>query len=233
MRVIFDHADNEAANIKTFWFKPDAQISYTAGQYIELTLKHNKSDNRGEKRWFTLSSGPEQSLVSITTKLSEPGSSFKKALQELHPGHSLEMSEAMGDFVLPKFLTQPLVFVAGGIGLTPFHSMFEWLSRHHEQRNIHFIYGVRTEDEIIFQDTWQNAEIQTTVIVSDPSDAWGGERGQLSSELILGLTKPAEDTLLYLSGPEPVVEKLEKNLVSSGIKHHQLVTDFFPGYTTF
>jgi len=233
MRVTFDHAEPQAANITTFWFKPDQPINYTAGQYIELTLKHKKPDNRGEKRFFTLSSPPDLPLVSITTKLSEPGSSFKRALQQLKPGQPLAMSEAMGDFVLPKFLTQPLVFVAGGIGLTPFHSMFEWLAEHHEQRNIRFIYGVKNEDEIIFQDSWQRADIHTTVIVSNPSDAWGGERGQLTPELILGLSQPSDDTLVYISGPEPLIEKLEKELRAGGLKRHQLVSDFFPGYTTF
>jgi ferredoxin-NADP reductase len=233
MKVTFDHADHEAANITTFWFKPEKAMNYTAGQYIELTLKHKKPDDRGQKRWFTLSSAPELPLVSITTKLSEPGSSFKRALQQLRPGQLLYMSEAMGDFVLPKFITQPLIFVAGGIGLTPFHSMFEWLGHHQEQRNIRFIYDVKNEDEIIFQDSWKRADIHSTVIVSDPSDAWGGERGQLASELILGLSQPSDDSLIYISGPEPLVEKLEKELLASGLKHHQLVTDFFPGYTTF
>jgi ferredoxin-NADP reductase len=233
MIATFDHAQDEASNITTFWFKPASPIDYTAGQYIELTLKHDNPDDRGEKRWFTLSSAPENDLVSITTKFSDPGSSFKQALKQLKAGQTLEMSEAMGDFVLPKFVTQPLVFVAGGIGLTPFHSMFGWLNAHHEQRHISFIYAVKNEDQIIFQDTWQHADIHSTVIVDEPSDAWGGERGQLSSELILGLTKPSDDTLFYISGPEPLIEKLGNDLHKSGIKNNQLVTDFFPGYTTF
>ncbi len=233
MRVTFDHADQEAANIRTFWFKPDQPMSYTAGQYIELTLKHEKPDDRGQKRWFTLSSPPELPLVSITTKLSDNGSSFKHNLARMKPGHILDMSDAMGDFVLPKFINQPLVFVAGGIGLTPFHSMLEWLKAHHEQRNIQFIYAVNNEDDIIFQATWQAAEFHSTVIVSQPSETWGGERGELTPEIILGLTKPSPDSLIYISGPEPLIEKLENKLIDNGLKHHQLVTDFFPGYTTF
>jgi ferredoxin-NADP reductase len=233
MHVTFDHSEAEAPNITSFWFKPERPIDYTAGQFTELTLKHDKPDNRGQKRWFTLSSGPGHELVSITTKLSTEGSSFKKALQAMKPGHPLEMTEAMGDFVLPKFITQPLVLVAGGIGLTPFHSMFEWLSEHHEERSFRFLYGVRTEDEIIFESTFQKADIHPTIIVSQPSHAWGGERGQLSAELILGLTEKTDDTLYYLSGPEPMLELLEKDLISHGIKQSQIVTDFFPGYTTF
>ena len=234
MILLFDHADDEAPNIKTFWFKPEKPFEYTAGQYIQLTLKHKAPDERGERRWFTLSSNPGQKLLSITTKYAgdDKSSSFKKALFHLSSGAELTMNGPMGDFVLPKDALIPLVFVAGGIGLTPFHSMFEWLASHDEHRNIRFIYGVRKESEIIFQNTFSRAGIHATVVVSDPSSAWGGERGQLSAELILGLSQPTGDTLLYLSGPEPMVEKLAKQLTAAGIRTSQLVTDFFPGYSS-
>ena len=231
MRVTFDHADQEAANIQTFWFKPEQPVDYTAGQFVELTLPHPRPDERGEKRWFTLSSAPGHELIGITTKLSPDGSSYKQALQKLQPSDELQMSETMGDFVLPKYLTQPLVFIAGGIGITPFHSIFEWLAEHYEQRSIQFIYGVKSEDEIIFQDTLTKARQHATIVVGEPSETWGGERGQLSAELIIGLTKPSADSLVYLSGPEPMLETLEKDLLAHGLTKQQLVTDFFPGYS--
>jgi ferredoxin-NADP reductase len=140
------------------------------------------------------------------------------------------MAEPMGDFVLPKLIQTPLVFVAGGIGITPFHSMLAWLAATNEQRPIKFLYGVHSEDEIIFQETFDKARIHPTIVVSDPSPAWGGERGQLSAELILGLEKPSDDTLIYVSGPEPMVEALEKDLKHTGVKKHRLVLDFFSGY---
>ena len=232
MKAVFDHTRDEAANIRTFFFKPEKPVRYTAGQYTELTLLH-KADNRGQKRWFTLSSGPEQEFLTITTKHADrDGSTFKKALWSLKPGAEVHMAEPMGDFVLPKLIQTPLVFVAGGIGLTPFHSMAEWLATTGEIRPIKFIYGVRTEDEIIFQDTFQQTGIEPTVVVSDPSPAWGGERGRLSADLILGLEKPSDDTLIYISGPEPMVEALEKDLKKAGIRKDRLVGDFFPNYTS-
>lgn len=232
MNVTFDHTKDEASSIRTFFFRPEKPIRYTAGQYIELTVKHDNPDERGQKHWFTLSSGPGHELVSITTKYAggDKSSSFKRALFHLEPGAEVAMSEPMGDFVLPKDTSIPLVFVAGGIGLTPFHSMFEWLADHSEHRDITFLYAVRDEDEIIFQDTFERAGIHATIVVSEPSDAWGGERGHLDAEMILGLAKPADNALIYLSGPEPMVEALEADLKKHGVPASQLVTDFFPGY---
>lgn len=232
MRVVFDHSVEEAANIRTFFFKPERAVHFTAGQFAEWTLKHPKPDKRSVKRWFTISSSPTEEFVAITTKFAgeDKSSSFKKALFGLMPGDEVLMSDPMGDFVLPKFIQTPLVFVAAGIGITPFHSILEWLANTGEQRPIKLLYGVHSEDEILFQETFDKAGIHATIIVSNPSPAWGGERGHLSAELILGLEKPSEDTLVYVSGPEPLVEKLEKDLKRAGLKKHQFVGDFFPNY---
>jgi ferredoxin-NADP reductase len=233
MRVILDHSEAEADNIRTFYFKPEKPVHYTAGQFIELFIPHKRPDRRGIKRWFTLSSSPTDELLSITTKFAgDKSSSFKKALFKLAPGTELRMAEPMGDFVLPKLIQTPLVFVAGGIGITPFHSILGWLAATSEERPIRLLYGVHSEDEIIFQPTFDKAHVRPTIVVSQPSAAWGGERGQLSAELILGLEKPDENTLVYVSGPEPMVEKLEKDLKKAGLNKHQFVGDFFPNYTS-
>jgi len=234
MHVIFDHSQPEADNIRTFYFKPERVVQYTAGQFTELTLAHENPDDRGIRRWFTLSSAPASEFLTITTKYAgdDKSSSFKKALFNLKPGIELRLDEPMGDFVLPKLVQTPLIFVAGGIGVTPFHSIFSWLAETNETRPIKFLYGVRGEDEIIFQPTFEQAGIHATIVVSEPSDAWGGERGRLNAELILGLEKPSDDTLIYVSGPEPMVEGLVKELCAAGVDKRQLVTDDFPNYTS-
>jgi ferredoxin-NADP reductase len=232
MKVVLDHTQAEASNITTFFFKPEKPVYYTAGQYIELTVKHPRPDARGIKHWFTLSSSPTDELLTITTKFAgDKSSSFKRTLFKLKPGIELTMSDPMGDFVLPKLIQTPLVFVAGGIGTTPFLSMLSWLTATGEQRPIKFLYGVRSEDEIIFQDTFAKAEVQPTIVVGEPSAAWGGERGRLTAELILGLEKPTEDTLIYVSGPEPMVQALARDLHKAGLAKSQVVSDEFPNYT--
>ena len=234
MKVVFNHSQAEAANITTFYFKPEVPVQYTAGQFIELSIPHEQPDTRGMKRWFTLSSSPTEALLSITTKIAgEHGSSFKAALQKLTSGTAVTMSTSMGDFVLPKLVQTPLIFVAGGIGITPFHSIVEWLTQVDEERPIKLLYAVKNEDEIIFQDTFDKAKIRPTIIVEKASAAWGGERGHLSAEMILGLSELKEDGLIYVSGPEPMVERFEKDLMRAGVAKHQLVLDFFPNYPDF
>ena len=231
MRLTFDHATDDTPTISTFYFKSEQPVSFTAGQFVEVTIPHDKADSRGPKRWFTLSSSPTDDKISITTKFTaENGSTFKQALRSLQPGDSVTISDPMGDFVLPKLVQTPLIFVAGGIGVTPFLSIFQWLKATNEERPIKFLQAVSNEDEIGFQDVFEAAKQHATIVVSQPSAAWGGERGRLSAEMILGLEQPTDDTLVYISGPETLVETLTHDLLKSGLKKHQVVGDYFPNY---
>lgn len=227
------HTENLAKNIITFWFQPERPIDQLAGQYIEMTLKHAHPDERGEKRWFTLSSSPtDVPLVSITTKFTEAkGSTFKQALRSLKPGGEVLLSDPMGDFVLPKDHYIPLVFVAGGIGITPFHSIVKYLHDTKQQRNITFLYSVHTEHEMVFQELFEHYGLKRIIVVDTPEGTWDGPSGKLSGKRILELAKPAEDALIYISGPETMVEALDTQLNSLGIAKDRLVGDFFPGYT--
>ena len=232
MKVTLHHTENVGPHIRTFYFEPERPVQYTAGQFVEITLPLEHPDERGKRREFTLSSSPTEEFLSITTRYSiEKPSSFKKALFKLKDGAELTMTEPMGDFVLPKLIQTPLVFVAGGMGITPFRSMFKWLSDTLEERNIQFIYGVRTEDDIIVQPEMDDAKIHATILVSDPTPAWGGVRGRITAERIMGLKDIDENTLVYLSGPESMVEDLSGDLRSLGLSYHHIVTDAFHGYS--
>jgi ferredoxin-NADP reductase len=234
MLVKFIEAKHEAAHIKTFYFEPEKPLTYIAGQFVEVTMPVNHSDDRGPRRWFTLSSSPTEKYLSITTKFAtDQSSSFKTELSHLEPDDELNFSEPIGDFVLPKDPSIPLIFIAGGIGITPFHSMIRWLidDKSAEHRPIKLLYGVRNEDEIIFQDTIDKARLHATVIVDHPSSSWGGEHGPMTADMVLGLTKPTPESLIYLSGPEPMIEGLTNSLYEKGMQKTQLITDFFPGYT--
>ena len=231
MQVTFLSERAESDNISTFFFTPERHLRYTAGQFVELRLPHENVDDRGDSRWFTLSSSPTSKLLSITTEFTDlRGSSFKKALKRLEPGVALSMSDPLGDFVLPRLVQTPLIFVAGGIGVTPYCSMLQWIAATNDTRDIKMIYGVSSEEEIIFQDVFESAGQHVTTIVSQPSDSWGGERGRVTADFILGLEKPNDETMIYLSGPELMIQTLTQDLYNKGVHRRQLLSDHFPGY---
>jgi len=234
MNVTFDHSEDIAHNIKSFWFKPERPVRYTAGQFTEMYLPHENPDDRGIKRWFTLSSSPADGMVSITTKFaSHQSSTFKQHLRELQPGTPLKLADPMGDFVLPKDATIPLVFVAGGMGITPMHSMIKYLQDAGEKRNIHLIYAVTEEDELTFVPLFEGYDLKFTPVVKAPGPDYKGETGSLSVDRILQLAPDDGRTLYYLSGPEPMVEAFFNEFQTKGVPKDRLVGDYFPGYQQF
>ena len=233
MNVIFDHAEQTAQNIKTFWFRPEKSVEYIAGQFTELYLDHDNIDNRGPRRWFTLSSSPTEPLLSITTKFStQISSSFKHALDQLKPGAHLKLAQPMGDFVLPKDTARKLVFVAGGIGVTPMRSMVKYLHDKGEKRDITLLYAVTQHEELAFEPLFKESGIKLIPIIKNGA-ADSGETGSLTADRILQLAPHDSNTLFYLSGPEPMVEAFTKDLAANGINKHHIIGDYFPGYQKF
>lgn len=234
MKATLVRTDTITPHMKTFWFEPEKQVQYVAGQYTQLYLPHANTDNRGDKRWFTLSSSPTEPLVSITTKFADArSSSFKQVLQALTPGVDVHLAEPMGDFVLPKDMTIPILFAAGGAGITPVRSMIKYLADSGEMRNVQLLHSAATQEELAFCALFKEYKpLYYQPIVKNAHRDWPGETGALMTERILQAvgTGNSADGLIYLSGPEILVEKLDKELRQAGIAPERLVTDFFHGY---
>lgn len=221
MNATLHHTVQETESICTFFFRPKRPLRYVAGQFIELTLPHNDPDERGIKRWFTLSSAPGHELISITTRHSVPSSTFKQSLTLLRPGDNIEISEPMGDFVLPKDSSQSLIFIAGGIGITPFHSIVQWLADTKQTRQIQLLHSVHTAEDLIFKNTFSQSFIDMQEIVAQ----------QLTATRINDLVGGIDGKQLFISGPEPMTESIvEQFRQDFGLRQDQLITDYFPGY---
>ena len=232
LKATFVRSEDTADHIKTFWFEPEKPIHFVAGQFTELYLPHPNADERGVKHWFTISASPTDKLISITTKFAaEHGSTFKQTLAALQPGAIVDIAEPMGDFVLPKDMTIPLVFIGGGIGITPFHSMSKWLQDTDEQRNIRMLYAANHLEEVAFRDLFESVTQDLKIILSDPPADWRGLTGHLTAEKIQELIPDLIAQRIYISGPEPMVEVLGEDLEKQGIPKENLVIDYFPGYT--
>lgn len=219
MKLTLVKKEKIAPNIISFYFQPETPVRYIAGQYIELHLPHDNPDDRRTNRWFTLSSSPTEELLAITTRLHERSSSFKNSLNNLEIGSVIRQAQLpMGDFVLPKDSGLPLIFVAGGIGITPYRSICKYLFDTGQQRDITLVYAAKP-DELIFSELIKKAGVK--LIVS---------KSRLNSVLLLDYTGPISNQQIYISGPEKMVENLQHQLIEHKISASQLRTDFFHNY---
>jgi ferredoxin-NADP reductase len=218
MKATLDHVEPHGPRVASFYFTPEKPLRYEAGQYVEWTLPH-QADDRGIKRWFTISSPPADGQLCITTRLFAKPSSFKKALQALEPGDTVQVSEPMGDFVLPKDPNIPLVFIAGGIGITPFLSIARQLIRTGEKRRVRLYYVVHAINDALFRDELMMAGYDVHILLSKQ------RTGPLLTDI-----EHIPDSLYYISGPEGLAEKLTAELKNNSVDSSQIVTDYFPGY---
>jgi ferredoxin-NADP reductase/Na+-translocating ferredoxin:NAD+ oxidoreductase RnfD subunit len=208
-------------------FSSDKKISFRPGQYLEWTLGHEKTDGRGNRRYFTIASSPTEESVQLGVKFYEPSSSFKKKLLSLQPGDTIMAGQLAGDFTLPKDPAQKLAFIAGGIGITPFRSMIKDLIDRRERRDIALFYSNRTSAEIAYRDVFDEAGrvfgMKAIYTVTD-----GG--GRLTADIIKKEIPDYKDRIFYVSGPHTMTNAFEKTLQEMGVARAHIKTDFFPGF---
>ena len=220
-----------------FAFNRSPDFRFTPGQYMEWTLNHKNADSRGIRRYFSLASSPTESDIFMTVKFYTPSSSFKKELLDMSPGGRITAAQLAGDFVLPKDIKKPVVFIAGGVGIAPFRSMIKHIVDKNLPANIVLFYSNRNANEILFSDTLNAAignGVKTVYTLTDkinvPSD-WAGEKGYITEEMIKKHVPHYSHCIFYVSGPQLMVQNFEKTLHEMEIPRNQIITDFFPGYS--
>lgn len=226
-----------AADIYEFVFGKNQPLSFSPGQYMEWTLGHRDPDSRGNRRYFTLASSPTEDDIRIGVKFYPEPSSFKNHLAFLPVGSKVVASQRAGDFVMPKNKEQKLVFIAGGIGVTPFRSMIEYLLDMGEKRRVTLFYSNKTADDIAYKDIFDRAAaelgIKTIYAITDPGEvpAWPSvRRGFVDANMIKTEIPDFRECVFYISGPHGMVVAFQSALKNLGIKQSNIKTDYFPGF---
>ena len=225
-----------ASNIVDFVFKPSQKLAFQPGQYMELTLAHSQTDSRGNRRYFTLASSPTENDVLLGIRFYERSSSFKQALYKLSNKTQLIAAQIAGDFTLPANPEQKLVFLAGGIGITPFRSMIKYLLDTQQRRDIILIYVNKSADEIVYTDVFNAAStklgIKTFYTLTDTTTLprnWRGFVGRIDEPMLLKAVPDYQERTYYISGPPEMVKTSERVLHIMGVSNAQIKKDFFPG----
>ncbi len=220
-----------------FVFAPDRPFTFRPGQYLEWTLGHRFSDNRGNRRFFTIASAPTEAdgMVRLGAKFYEPKSSFKRALDAMKLNDAISVSHLAGDFVLPKDKKKKLVFIAGGIGVTPFRSQVQHLMNTNDKRSVTLFYSNKTASEIAYKDIFDRAKqalgMKTVYALTNEKTAVPGTyAGMIDSALIAREVPDYKECLFYISGPHGMVEAFKKTLSGMGVSRFRIKTEYCPGF---
>ena len=207
--------------------KPSGYV-FEAGQYFLLRL--------GDRMMkpFSFSSGPaEGDFLEFTTKMSP--SEYKLKLASLKAGDTVRVSSPMGRFTHnPAF--KKVVFLAGGIGVTPFRSIIKKLTDERSDCDVILIWGVNTVEDVVFKDDFDlmakvNPRFRAVYVPMTPPSGWAGAGGLISGKIVRDEVPDITERAFYVCGPPKMVEAMDA-LLDSDLKvdKARIIVEQFSGY---
>jgi len=222
--------------IYDFIFAAPKGLAFKPGQYMEWTLPLKRGDSRGNRRFLTLASSPTERNLLLGVKFYPDPSRFKQELADLDTGGGIVGGQLAGDFVLPDRRDKKLVFVAGGIGITPFRSIIKYLIDRNEKRPITLLYSNRQFNEIVYSDVLEEARqklgINTFYALTDLKqipEGWQGQKGHFDLKAVARAVPDFKEREFYISGSHNMVTGFKDLLLNLGVRRAEIKTDFFPG----
>lgn len=217
-----------------FSFNKPAGLHYKPGQYGGFTLiQPPETDAGGITRRFSLMSSPDDNDLAIVTRLQN--SAFKRVLGNLPLGSPIKFAGPTGTFVLHDEIHRPAVFIAGGIGIAPFHSMIKQACALQRPQPITLFYGNTTRLATAFLPEMQAFEKSHAYFKMIPTfdqedESWTGEKGFITDKLIQKYVPDLTAPIYYVCGAPAMVNALQTTLASMNIPADQIRVEDFPGY---
>lgn len=221
----------------SFYFSRDESFTFLPGQYNRLTLPIEQPDDRGTSRFFTIASSPtEKEYLMLTTE--EGPSAFKQKLFSLQPGESIQAFGPMGKFIFDPTDTRPHIFLAGGIGITPYHSMVKYAFDTQTTIPMTLFVSWKTAGDMVYDEQLRNIKqksnwfnyVPTMTRLEENDTTWQGEKGRISAEIIMKYAPDFLTSVFFITGPVPMVEAMEQLVKEMGVPQEQIRVEKFTGY---
>lgn len=226
-----------AERTMAFHLSRPAGFEFRAGQSIDLTLiEPPEMDDEGSTRAFSLAGAPSDSDLMVATRMRD--TAFKRVLKSLTPGAKLKLEGPSGSFVLHRKAEKPAVFLAGGIGITPFSSIIRQATEEMAQRDLYLFYANRRPEDAAFLNVLTDAAkrnsrfhfIPTMTGMQKSARQWSGETGHIDSAMLAKSLPSLNGPIFYLAGPPAMVAALRRMLVEAAVDEDDIRTEEFAGY---
>ncbi|HEC67072.1 MAG TPA: FAD-dependent oxidoreductase [bacterium] len=216
-----------------FTFKKPVGFEFEAGQFTSVFLPGYSDKNpRDHKHTFSIASSPTDNEVQIATRIRK--TEFKSGLMKLKKGTEVQLGHPGGSMTLPEDMEISIVFLVGGIGITPVRGMLRYIAAKKKNYKIKVIYSNKKKKTTAFfdelteeYDKFDNIEI---VLTMTDEKGWQGEKGRINKKLIEKVVGNIPDNLFYVVGSELFNEKMSDILVKAGVKVEDIKSETFFGY---
>ena len=216
--------------------KPDG-FQFKAGQYLDITLVNPpETDAEGNIRSLSIASAPEDQDLLVATRMRD--SAFKRVLGKAGPELEIKIEGPTGSFILHNNSSKAAVFLAGGIGITPFSSMVRHAARARLPHRLYLFYSNRRPEDAAFMNVLRQLErenanykfIPTMTEMNKSRQTWDGEVGFINRDMLLSHLPGLQGPIFYIAGPPAMVAAMRAMLTGAGVDEDDIRTEEFAGY---
>jgi len=198
---------------------------FLAGQWVELT---QEIAGRTYTAGFSMTNSPVyRGYIELAVKASAKHPLAQWIHTIAKPGDNLQVTQGQGPFVYVPEMSDNLVLIGGGVGVTPLISIFRYVRDAHLPTCTHLLYSVSDSQEILFREELEDAalshdNLRVSITVTHPDDGWQGLKGRIDPIKLHALDMP-DDTLFYLCGPKGMVEDMSTMLHELGVPMSRII----------
>jgi ferredoxin-NADP reductase len=226
-----------AEGTMSFRFEKPSGWAFKAGQYLDMTLLDpSETDSEGNVRSFSIASAPHEETLMVATRMRD--TAFKRVLRAMPLGTAVKIEGPSGNLILQNDSTRTAVFLAGGIGITPFRSIAHRAAKEKLPNRIVLFYSNRRPEDAPFLAELQSLErdnpkyklIGSMTEMQKSHRTWDGETGFINQEMLARHLENAESPVYYVAGPPDLVKGLQEMLSKTGVDDTDIHAEEFAGY---
>ena len=211
------------------------EMDFRPGQYFHVTLPNlGDNDDKGLRRHITVVTSPnEKGVLGFATRMRD--SAFKRTLRELPVGSEVDVEPPKGSFGLPDDPARPLVFVAGGIGITAFRSMLRFIHEEQLPYRVTLIYSNRDRESTAFLHELRELEQALPdfrlILTMTQDPGWEGESRKVDAEFVQDYVGGDLSRYTFLvAGPPGTAEGVQGALREAGVRDENVIAERYSGY---
>jgi ferredoxin-NADP reductase len=229
--------EDVAEGTMAFHFAKAPDFEFRAGQAMDITLiDPPETDGEGNTRAFSIASAPFDGDLMIATRMRD--SAFKRVLRKAELGLNVKIEGPSGSLVLHRKAEKPAVFLAGGIGITPFLSIVRQAAHEKAPHQLYLFYSNRRPEDAAFLDiltetATQNPNfhlIATMAEMEKSKREWKGETGFINKAMLTKHLPDLHGPIYYIAGPPAMVTAMRSMLTEATVDEDDIRTEEFSGY---
>lgn len=203
----------------------DPAFRFLPGQWIDLSVD---IDGETHTAGYSITSSPmHPGVIELAVKASVSHPVARWVHEHARVGDRVRISQGQGPFVYLPEMSENVVLIGGGVGVTPLLSIFRHVRDARLPTRAHLVYSVSDSREILYREELEAAarehdNLHVSITVTQPDARWHGLTGRIDPVKLHTLHVP-DDTLYYLCGPKGMVEDMSTLLHDQGVPLNRII----------